>query len=225
MLVGVGPGDPELITLKGLKYVQAADVIVYDKLTPREILSYAKPSCIAEYLTDDDEEIEVLKRHALNGKLVVRLKNGDPYVFGRGGKVCLLLNNDGIECEIVPGVSAVNSVPAYAGIPLTFQKISDMITIVSGVTEGGGLFDFQKIPESGTLVVLMAGKRLGEISKALTLKRNPSEEVGIIEKGTYPDQRVSIVKIKQLPELKLTSPAMLVIGDVVKLRSQLWKFS
>lgn len=225
VLVGVGPGDPELITLKGLKYVQAADVIVYDKLTPREILSYAKPSCILEYLTDDDEEIDVLKRYALTREMVVRLKNGDPYVFGRGGKICLELGSEGIECEVVPGVSSVNSVPAYAGIPLTFPKISDIVTIVSGVSDQGKLFDFNKIPENGTLVVLMAGKRLGEVTKGLLSKRNPLEDVAVIEKGTYPDQRVLTLKLKELHELKVASPSMIVVGDVVRLRNSLWKFT
>jgi len=188
-------------------------------------LSYAKPSCKIIYLNNDDEEIDVLRKHSLEGKLVVRLKNGDPYVFGRGGKICLTLKEEGIECEVIPGVSSVNSVPAYAGIPLTFPKISDMITIVSGITDGGKLFDFQKIPEKGTLVILMPGKRLEEISKGLIAKRNPSEKVAVIERGTYIDQRVSLVKLKELSELKLSSPSMLVIGDVVKLRNFLWKLS
>ncbi|MEM0305092.1 MAG: uroporphyrinogen-III C-methyltransferase [Saccharolobus sp.] len=225
ILVGAGPGDPELITLKGVKYVKSADVIVYDKLTPRSVLSYAKPSCIIEYLRSDDSEIDILKKYALMGKLVVRLKNGDPYIFGRGGKICITLISDGIECEIVPGVSSITAVPAYAGIPLTFPKISDMITVISGVTEGGKLFNFQKIPDDGTLVVLMVGKRLEEISKGLLAKRGPSEEVVVIEKGTYEDQRVSIVKLKELSEIKLTSPSMLVMGNVTKLRNFLWKLS
>ncbi|QIW22743.1 uroporphyrin-III methyltransferase [Sulfolobus sp. S-194] len=213
------------MTLKGIKYIRAADVIIYDHLTPKEVLSYSKSSCKMIYLNNDNEEIDILRKYSLKGKLVVRLKNGDPYIFGRGGKICLTLTEEGIECEVIPGVSSVNSVPAYAGIPLTFPKISDMITIVSGITEGGKLFDFQKIPEKGTLIVLMAGKRLEEISKGLISKRSPSEEVAIIERGTYIDQRVSLVKLRELSELNLSSPSMLVIGDVIKLRNFLWKLS
>ncbi|QXJ31034.1 Uroporphyrinogen-III methyltransferase [Saccharolobus shibatae] len=226
VLVGAGPGDPELITLKGIKYLQMADVIVYDKLVSRELINYAKPSCSVILLSSDDIEIDLLKKYALENKLVIRLKNGDPYVFGRGGKICQELIKDGIECEVIPGVSSVNSVPAYAGIPLTFNGISDMITVISAVTQGGRLFDFGKIPSYGTLVVLMGGKRLEEVSKGLMTKRDPSEEVAVIQRGTYFDQKVNVTKLRELTKIgNLASPSMLVLGDVVKLRGILWKSS
>ncbi|WP_261310641.1 uroporphyrinogen-III C-methyltransferase [Saccharolobus shibatae] len=224
--MGAGPGDPELITLKGIKYLQMADVIVYDKLVSRELINYAKPSCSVILLSSDDIEIDLLKKYALENKLVIRLKNGDPYVFGRGGKICQELIKDGIECEVIPGVSSVNSVPAYAGIPLTFNGISDMITVISAVTQGGRLFDFGKIPSYGTLVVLMGGKRLEEVSKGLMTKRDPSEEVAVIQRGTYFDQKVNVTKLRELTKIgNLASPSMLVLGDVVKLRGILWKSS
>ncbi|QXJ34059.1 Uroporphyrinogen-III methyltransferase [Saccharolobus shibatae] len=226
VLVGAGPGDPELITLKGIKYLQMADVIVYDKLVSRELINYAKPSCSVILLSSDDIEIDLLKKYALENKLVIRLKNGDPYVFGRGGKICQELIKDGIECEVIPGVSSVNSVPAYAGIPLTFNGISDMITVISAVTQGGRLFDFGKIPSYGTLVVLMGGKRLEEVSKGLMTKRDPSEEVAVIQRGTYFDQKVNVTKLRELTKIgNLASPSILVLGDVVKLRGILWKSS
>lgn len=225
-MVGAGPWDPELITLKGVKYIQNADVIIYDKLISRELLKYTKPSCIIKFLSSDDMEINLLRKYALEGKLVVRLKNGDPYIFGRGGKICYELAKDGIECEVVPGVSSVNSVPAYAGIPLTFNELSDMITIVSSVLQGGKLFDFQKIPSHGTLVVLMGGRRLEEVSKGLMRRRDPLEEVAIIERGTYLDQRVHVTKLGELHKINgLASPSMIVLGNVVKLREYLWKLS
>ncbi|WP_218267487.1 uroporphyrinogen-III C-methyltransferase [Saccharolobus shibatae] len=224
--MGAGPGDPELITLKGIKYLQMADVIVYDKLVSRELINYAKPSCSVILLSSDDIEIDLLKKYALENKLVIRLKNGDPYVFGRGGKICQELIKDGIECEVIPGVSSVNSVPAYAGIPLTFNGISDMITVISAVTQGGRLFDFGKIPSYGTLIVLMSGKRLEEVSKGLMTKRDPSEEVAVIQRGTYFDQKVNVTKLRELTKIgNLASPSMLVLGDVVKLRGILWKSS
>ncbi|MCH4816646.1 MAG: uroporphyrinogen-III C-methyltransferase [Saccharolobus sp.] len=224
--MGAGPGDPELITLKGIKYLQMADVIVYDKLVSRELINYAKPSCSVILLSSDDIEIDLLKKYALENKLVIRLKNGDPYVFGRGGKICQELIKDGIECEVIPGVSSVNSVPAYAGIPLTFNGISDMITVISAVTQGGRLFDFGKIPSYGTLVVLMGGKRLEEVSKGLMKKRDPSEEVAVIQRGTYFDQKVNVTELRELTKIgNLASPSMLVLGDVVKLRGILWKSS
>ncbi|WP_261310141.1 uroporphyrinogen-III C-methyltransferase [Saccharolobus shibatae] len=224
--MGAGPGDPELITLKGIKYLQMADVIVYDKLVSRELINYAKPSCSVILLSSDDIEIDLLKKYALENKLVIRLKNGDPYVFGRGGKICQELIKDGIECEVIPGVSSVNSVPAYAGIPLTFNGISDMITVISAVTQGGRLFDFGKIPSYGTLVVLMGGKRLEEVSKGLMTKRDPSEEVAVIQRGTYFDQKVNVTKLRELTKIgNLASPSILVLGDVVKLRGILWKSS
>ncbi|QGA68181.1 uroporphyrinogen-III C-methyltransferase [Sulfolobus sp. E11-6] len=227
VLVGAGPGDPELITLKGIKYLQMADVIVYDKLVSRELINYAKPSSIAILLSNDDTEVDLLRKYALENKLVIRLKNGDPYIFGRGGKICQELIKDGIECEVVPGVSSVNSVPAYAGIPLTFNGISDMITIVSAVSQGGKLFDFQKIPDYGTLVVLMGGKRLEEVSKGLMIKRDPSEDVAVIERGTYLHQKVYVNKLGKIAEIgnNLATPSMLVLGNVVRLREILWKFS
>ncbi|WP_187152760.1 uroporphyrinogen-III C-methyltransferase [Acidianus manzaensis] len=223
--MGAGPGDPELITLKAIKYLQSADVIIYDKLIPRELINYAKSSCIVKYLISHDMEVELLRKYAFDYNLVVRLKNGDPYVFGRGGNICYELSKDGIDCEIVPGVSSVNSVPAYAGIPLTFSNVSDMVTVISGVTQGGKLFDFQKIPNYGTLVVLMGSKRVEEISNGLMVKRDPSEEVAIIEKGTYPDQKVHLTNLKELHKFNLTSPSMLVLGKVVRFRQLLWKLS
>ncbi|MCY0860719.1 MAG: uroporphyrinogen-III C-methyltransferase [Sulfolobaceae archaeon] len=226
VIVGAGPGDPELITLKGLKYIEACDVIIYDKLTEK-LIRYARPNCIKYFLADSEEEVTTIKRFIDYGyRLIVRLKNGDPYIFGRGAKLCKeLMQEVGVECEVVPGVSAVNSVPAYAGIPLTFQGISNMITIVSAVTEGGRMFEFEKVPSEGTLVVLMAGKRLREVSKALMAKRSPLESVAIIERGTYEDQKVYITRLKDLGEFKPSSPSMLVLGDVVKLREFLWKVS
>ena len=171
-------------------------------------------------------EIELLRKYALEDKLTVRLKNGDPYVFGRGGNICFELAKENIECEVVPGVSSVNSVPTYAGIPLTFSGISDMITIISGVSKGGKLFDFKRISDYGTLVVLMAGRRIEEISKELQSKRELSEEVAIIERGTYPDQKVYVTRLGELHKFSnLNSPSMLVLGNVVKLREHLWKIS
>jgi len=224
IVIGAGPGDPELITLKGLKYLRVADVVIYDKLT-KELVEYANPNSIKYFLSPDEDEVDVVIRFVKKGnRLIVRLKNGDPYIFGRGARLCQELLGVA-ECEVIPGVSAVNSVPAYAGIPLTSPRYSNMITIVSATDEGGRMFNFEKIPDEGTLVVLMAGKKLGEVGKALMSKRSPLEEVAIIERGTYYDQRVYTTMLKDLSEYKPNSPSMLVLGEVIKLRKFLWKLS
>nr|WP_062095589.1 uroporphyrinogen-III C-methyltransferase [Sulfolobus acidocaldarius] len=224
IVIGAGPGDPELLTLKGLKYLQVADVVIYDKLTAQAVV-YARENSVKYMLSSDEDEIEVIRRYLRGYDVIVRLKNGDPYVFGRGPQLCYNMIAEGIQCEVIPGVSAVNSVPAYAGIPLTSNGFSDMVTVVSGVTEGGKLFDFSKVPDKGTLVVLMAGKRLEEGSKGLMSRRSPLDDVAVVEHGTYVDQRVSVMKLKDLVNVRPSSPSMLILGDVVKMRSLLWKFS
>jgi len=139
-LVGAGPGDPELLTLKALRLIKSADVILYDRLINQEILLFAKPDCELVYVGKEDgkhtieqEKInELLLRYAHTKEVVVRLKGGDPFIFGRGGEEALFLVEHGIEFEVVPGVSSFYSVPAYAGIPITFRGISSSFAVITG---------------------------------------------------------------------------------------------
>jgi uroporphyrin-III C-methyltransferase len=234
ILVGAGPGDPELITLKGIKYIKKADVIVYDRLIPTKLLEFARRDCKLIYVGKNPYEgntisqdfiNRILEEEALKGQLVVRLKSGDPYIYGRGAEECLYLIERGIECEVVPGVSSVNAVSAYAGIPLTYKDWSDGIFITSAIRAGGKLFEFSKVPENCTLIVLMISKHLGEIIENLTKVRDCNEPAAIIEKGTTYYQRVIEGNLGELRNVSISSPSLLISGKVVLLRKKLWKLS
>src|SRR5713226_10419943 len=163
-LVGAGPGDPELITLKGLRYLRAADVVVYDRLINVSLLDEVRPEAERVFAGKEpgchpmkQEEINsLLIKYARQGQLVVRLKGGDPFVFGRGGEEALALADAGIPFEVVPGVSAASAVPALAGIPLTHRGVSAQVTLVSGQSADGAELDYEALARTpGTLVVFM----------------------------------------------------------------------
>jgi uroporphyrin-III C-methyltransferase len=234
-LVGAGPGDPDLITRKGLRLLQAADVIVFDRLIPLELLDEARAD--AEFINAgkaptkhrlDQETInQVLVDRALDGKLVVRLKGGDPLVFGRGSEEALACHQAGVPFEIVPGVSSSYAVPAYAGIPLTHRQISSAFTVITGHEDPHKpetSIDYEALARlGGTLVILMGVNQLAQIIQRLTLAGlNPDTPAAVIEWGTTPYQRVvegPAGAIAQLcAEAAVQSPATAVIGEVVRLR-------
>ncbi|EDP74747.1 uroporphyrinogen-III C-methyltransferase [Hydrogenivirga sp. 128-5-R1-1] len=233
-LVGAGPGDPELLTLKAVKVISSADVILYDRLVCDEVLSYAKPECKLVYVGKEDgkhtipqEEINrLLVYYASSHERVVRLKGGDPFIFGRGGEEALYLKRYGIPYEVVPGVSSLYSVPAYAGIPLTFRGVASSFAVVTGHEATGKekSIDWKAFKDIDTLVILMGVKNRQRIAQELVkLGRKPSEPVAFVERGTTPEQRVVVSTLgevaKDPPEV--SPPAIMVVGQVVGLQGEL----
>jgi uroporphyrin-III C-methyltransferase len=235
-LVGAGPGDPELITVKGLKCLQRADVVVYDRLVDPSLLEeapgrarrvYAGKSPGREALRQ--EEIDALiVRHARAGRVVVRLKGGDPFVFGRGGEEALACAAAGIPCEVVPGISSAVAAPASAGIPLTHRGVASGFAVVTGHCVGEDRVDWAALARIDTLVVLMGAARLSEIAALLLRHGRPVDNpVAVIERGTRPDSRVWTGTLGELAAGELAgigSPATLVVGEVVRVRESLLSY-
>ena len=238
-LVGAGPGDPELLTLKGLRLLRAADVIAYDRLIDTRLLAHAR--CDAELIdvgkipgSRTQNEINILLIGcAREGKKVVRLKGGDPFVFGRGGEEAQALNDAGIKFEIVPGVTSAIAAPAYAGIPLTHRDHASSFTVVTGSSAPNGRPDsidwhaLAAVP--GTLVFLMAWRNLDDIASRLIAAGKPADTpAAIVSWGTQPWQRTVEGRLDSIAESAKSSglrpPAALVIGSVVGMRESLGWF-
>lgn len=240
-LVGSGPGDPGLITVKGLGLLRCADVVLYDRLIPKALLSetrqgaelidVGKASHRPHRLTQEAIN-ELIVRKATEGRQVVRLKGGDPFVFGRGGEEMLACRAAGVPCVVVPGVSSAVAVPAYAGIPVTHRKVASVFTVFAGhedpSREDTGI-DYEAlahIASTGTLVLLMGASRLAEIVERLIgAGLNAGTPAVCIEWGTTDQQRVVEGTIGALPRLaaeaNINPPATTVIGAVVGLRAVL----
>ena len=233
-LVGAGPGDPALLTDRALDLIAAADVIVYDRLIPREALSGAGPGAELIYVgkqgggqSADQEEIErLLLEHGSAGTTVVRLKGGDPFVFGRGGEEAEALAAAGIPFEVVPGVTAGVAAPAYAGIPVTHRDAASAVAFVTGHEDPSKpepVLDWDALATfPGTLVVYMGIRRLEAIAERLIQGgRSAQEPAAVIERGTLPDQRVRAGTLATVAELGARPPALAVFGSVVALRERL----
>ena len=232
-LVGAGPGDPELLTLKALKAIEDADVILYDKLVGDKIISFLKEMgkniiYVGKDSTESGEkkqkEINRLMRDfALQGKKVVRLKGGDPFVFGRGSIEARFLKDEGIEFEVIPGVSSVSGVPTHARVPLTHPDFSTALLVVSGREK---VERWGKVLLEGTIVILMGRDKIGEISaELLRLGRDPETPVAVIENGTLESERTIFSTLSEvsdlLKEIKVEGPAVIVVGDIVKMGREL----
>ena len=237
-LVGAGPGDPGLFTLRGRELLQLAEVVIYDGLVNPELLRFAPPAAEVIYGGKHDrtrcvaqaELNALLLSRALEGKRVVRLKGGDPFMFGRGGEEAEVLAAAGIPFEVVPGVSSVHSVPGCAGIPLTHRRYSSSVTIVTGhgdPSSPANKVDWPGLAQMrGTLVVLMGLKNLPLITATLIAQgRPPDTPVAIVSRGATPRQQTVLGTLanvaKQAEEAALCPPAVIVIGEVVALRERL----
>ncbi|HAM51315.1 MAG TPA: uroporphyrinogen-III C-methyltransferase [Nitrospiraceae bacterium] len=237
-LVGAGPGDIGLLTVKGMKCLQRAEVVIYDLHLNAQILNYINHD--AEFIyagkrgghhaMTQNEINTALVRKALEGKIVCRLKGGDPFVFGRGGEEAEYLVQNGIEFEVVPGVSSAVAAPAYAGIPLTHRLYSSSFAVIPGyedTTKEESAIDWTKLATGvGTLVILMAVKNLDMIVRKLMENgRRPETPVAVVRWGTRPDQKtiVSTLEevINEVKDKEIKPPAVVVIGEVVKLRETL----
>ena len=231
-IVGAGPGDPDLITVKGLACLRRADVVLYDRLAPAELLAEARPGAELidvgkeprRHRRSQDEINALLLARARAGLTVVRLKGGDPFVFGRGGEECQALAAAGIAYEVVPGVSSAIAVPAYAGIPVTQRGVSAAFTVLTGHTADDEAFDWDAVPAAGTLVLLMGVRHLAELTQRLIEHgRSPATPAAVIQNGATPEQRVVVGTLADIAERasSIEAPATTVIGEGVALREQI----
>lgn len=235
-LVGAGPGDPGLLTLKGKECLETADVVLYDFLANPALLQYAPPSAQRIYVgrrgrgqyQDQTDINRLLIEHAKQGHVVVRLKGGDPFVFGRGGEEAEAVAAAGIEFEIVPGVTAAVAVPAYAGIPVTHRTLASTVTFVTGhedPTKPETQLEWPKLAStSGTLVFMMGMKNLPAIvTRLLSEGRSPNQPVAAIRWGTKADQETIVGTLGNIVAKAehLEPPTVIVVGEVVRLRGQL----
>jgi len=236
-LVGAGPGDPKLLTVKAVELLKEADVIIYDRLVGEEILNLAPKKAEKIYVgkrtgkheVPQDKITELIIEKAQKGGKVVRLKGGDPFIFGRGGEEAEALAEKGIEFEVVPGVSSAVVAPAYAGIPLTHRDYASSVAIITGHRAGDAerVIDWAKIAGAvDTMVILMGVESLEAIvSKLLEGGVRPDKPVAIVESGTYPQQRTLISTLKvvvaEAKAKQIKPPSVIVIGEVANLGRKL----
>jgi uroporphyrin-III C-methyltransferase len=233
-LTGAGPGDIDLLTVKALRVVKAADVIIYDRLANPDILAEAKDGCEFVYVGKEDshhtlpqEEInEVIYQAALKHENVVRLKGGDPLVFGRGGEEGIYLRERNIKFEFIPGITSAIAVPEYAGIPVTHRGVTVSFRVVTGheSRKAESQIHWENFKTDDTIVFLMGLHNLDKITKKLMKIGKPKDHpVAVISRGTRPDEKTVIGTLEDIYEKAkdLPTPALIVVGEVVKLHSQL----
>lgn len=239
-LVGAGPGDPELMTIKAKRALEEADVILYDSLVGEqiiemllemeaELIDVGKRGGFHKY--SQDEINQMIVEYAKEGKTVVRLKGGDPYLFGRGGEEAEVIAEKGIEVEVVPGITSAIAVPASVGIPVTHRDFASSVTFITGHEadeKEKTSINWKALAElGGTLVILMGVKKLADnITRLLGYGMSPETPVAIIEKGTTPLQKVTVGKLRNIVNMaeknKVRPPAIVVIGRVVTLHEKLF---
>jgi len=234
-LTGAGPGDFELMTIKALRLIKEADVIIYDRLANPEILKEAPKTCkfIDVGKTDGQHPVkqpeinEIIYQSSLKYENVVRLKGGDPFVFGRGGEEALYLKERDVKFDIVPGITSAISVPAYAGIPVTQRGVVSSFRVITGHEAPGkavSQIDWSSFNTDETLVFLMGLHNLGKISsKLIEAGKNKDYPVAVISQGTTANQKVVIGTLETIKDKAkdLETPALIVVGKVVDLRDQL----
>lgn len=239
-IIGAGPGDAGLITLKAVECLRLADVVIYDNLVNEELLKYAPARARFVYVgkkggdhtLSQDKINALLAKEALDGNTVARLKGGDPFIFGRGGEEAEVLEAEGVPFEIIPGVTSAIAVPAYAGIPLTHRGITSTVAFITGhedPTKDKSDIDWRALAGIGTLVFLMGVKNLNQITAALISEgKPPGTPAALIRRGTTPRQEIlagtldTIVGLAEANRFK--PPAILVVGKVVDLRETLQWF-
>jgi uroporphyrin-III C-methyltransferase len=226
-LVGAGPGDPGLITAKGLELVRGCDALVYDVLVSPELVEEAPEDALVIPRADlrQAELNTLLVELGRQGLEVVRLKGGDPFVFGRGGEEAEALAAAGVSFEVVPGVSALSAVPASASIPVTHRGVSAQVTLVSGHSASGDDLDYARLAAApGTLVVFMGLAHLAAIAGGLVAGgKDPRTPASVVSRGTLPDGRSVSGELGEIAALArgLESPVLLVVGDVVAVGGRL----
>ena len=235
-IVGAGPGHPDLLTIRAVRLIQTGDVIIYDRLIQEEVLALAKPGAekifmgkfLGKHASRQQEINELLVRKAKEGKLVIRLKGGDPFLFGRGGEEAEYLFEQGVPFEVVPGVSSCLSAPLSAGIPVTHRDIASSVVIVTGHNSTGNhdRVDWQALSKVDTLVVLMGVHKVGHITQALMSAGRPSDTpAAMVQMAFWPGEQIVVGTLATIAEhvrrARVEAPATLVIGEVVRLREKL----
>ena len=236
-LVGSGPGDPDLLTLKAMKRLRQADVVVYDRLVSDAIMEMIPPgiSRISVgktrgcHTVPQDQINRILVDLAISGRRVVRLKGGDPYLFGRGGEEALELRQQGIAFEVVPGITAANGIASYAGIPLTHRNLSHSVRFITGQLQTGETeaIDWHCVADPNTtLVIYMGLAGLARICASLIAAGlDPTTPAAAIHNGTLPDQTKVISDLACLPveveRAELPTPVTTIVGEVVRLSASL----
>ncbi|MDN4493952.1 uroporphyrinogen-III C-methyltransferase [Ureibacillus aquaedulcis] len=237
-LVGAGPGDPRLITVYGMECIKEADVIAYDRLVNKELLKYAKETVELVYCGKEpgrheliqDEINELLVREATRGKMVVRLKGGDPFVFGRGAEEAAVLREANIPYEVVPGITAGIAAAAYAGIPVTHREYATSFAIVSGhgrAEKGQDFLHWEALAKGiDTLAFYMSVGNIRHIANQLIAHgRDKNTSVAIIERGTTENQRTITTKLADIADRieqeQVVNPALIVVGNVVDVREKI----
>jgi len=234
ILVGAGPGDPELFTLKGVKAIKNADVILYDALVDPTLLEYAQKSAeiifvgkqknVCQFKQEDIHDLIISK--AKEKGTVVRLKGGDPYIFGRGHEEKNHAEAHNIPVEIIPGISSFYSVPELQGIPLTRRGINESFIVVTATTKDHSLSEdiIRASKLKSTVVVMMGMHKLGEIVKVFQNENKGNLPVGIIQKGSTKEEKIGLGTIDTIEEVvfkaQLKSPAIIIIGEVVQLHKE-----
>jgi len=234
-LTGAGPGDLDLLTIKALRLIRQADVIIYDRLVDPEILSETKSGCIFVYVGKEsgnhimpqDEINETIYQHALHHNVIVRLKGGDPFVFGRGGEEAAYLHEKGIAFEVVPGVTSAVSVPAYAGIPVTHRGIAVSFRVVTGheaPDKESSQIPWETFNTDDTIIFLMGLHNLQKISdKLIGIGKSADTPCAVISKGSTKEQQVVVGTLQDIvgKAQGLPTPSLIVVGHVVTLREKL----
>jgi uroporphyrin-III C-methyltransferase len=229
ILAGAGPGDPDLISVKALKAIKTADVILYDALVNPELLTFADLACKLVNVGKrkgkrefSQEEInELIVFYACRYERVLRLKGGDPYVFGRGHEELEYAMRRGIRVEVVPGISSAIAAPASIGIPVTKRGSNESFWVITGMVSSGAISKdiVLAAQSSATVIILMGMTHLAEISRLFAQHRSPLEPAAIIQHGTLPEQNFVVANVSKLKEKAeqcgLSSPAVIVIGKVV----------
>ena len=237
-LVGAGPGDPGLMTVKGLDCLRRADVVVYDRLVDESVLNEARPEAEKIYVGKTDR-LHILEQDSINqlllekareGKVVVRLKGGDPFVLGRGGEEAGVLTKHGIPFEVVPGVTSASAVPAYAGIPITHREVASSFAVITGhkaSDRGEPRISWDKLATGAdTLVILMGMRNLSKIVDELIKHgRSPSTPVAVITQGTTSRQQCLVGTLQDIVDKvgkeNVQPPSVVVVGEVVQFRETL----
>ncbi|ELZ8932494.1 uroporphyrinogen-III C-methyltransferase [Cronobacter dublinensis] len=237
VLVGAGPGDPGLLTIKGLQQIQQADIVVYDRLVSDDIMNLVRRDADRVFVgkragfhcVPQEEINQILLREAQRGKRVVRLKGGDPFIFGRGGEELETLCEAGIPFSVVPGITAASGCSAYAGLPLTHRDYAQSVRLITGHLKNGGEFDWHNLAaEKQTLVFYMGLNQAAAIQeKLIEHGMDPAMPVALVENGTSVKQRVVTGELTGLGALaqQVESPSLIIVGRVVALRNKLNWFS
>jgi uroporphyrin-III C-methyltransferase len=231
-IIGAGPGDPELLTLKAVRCLRLCDVVLHDRLVNPEIVALSRPG--AELINVGKHEgeqehtqariLDLICTRTLAGKTVGRLKGGDPLVFGRGAEEWSFALKLGIEVELIPGVSSAIGVPGLAGIPLSYRNISQSFAIITGHCHQGRAQEWQRYAAVDTLVILMGVQNRAFIAQSLIAAgRDPDQPTAFIERGTLPGEAIVESTLREVAEGRadVQSPAVFVVGEVVRLRAQL----